>query len=636
MSKIRLIFACLSALLLCSCVTNEGGKDDIGYFPVQLEEDGRWSMIGPDGKILFKDEFKEAPTAVVNGVFVVREGETYSVYRASEKPELIVEGLKSAGAMSDGLIPTVKKDGRITLIDKDGKKKFLLESYDGKEVIECHNLYSEGLLGVKTGNGKWGYVDTKGEMVISPKYDYANPFNGDYAIVSNNKNDSDNSSQYIINKKGEIVLDINERYGYITEIKDGLMSVRDSAKEKNGFLNVKGEFISVPSKVNIICDFNKDVFVFCNKEWKYGVISLDENYTQLIRPKYDNITIISSNEFLVRSEDKFYVVNNEDQKIIDLSDYEDVMPSPISTTQCYIAKEGNVWVLLDKEGKQIGNSEFYFYVSQNVIDYEGYDNIYSDYFDAQGVTNAIEDYLEECMATYVIGESMSKYVTNPEECNLNTESYSVPNFDKKGSGINLTLRSNSPYIKNNKSINANSKLKEIELSFWELFGYDVFPYSEKIDKQVANILESKGFKKEEGDDDYPDVFVKDDVRIMMVLSQECGYCITISKKEIKKASNVLTFSGTIANVKCRMDLDLTSGKGTLSYNTKASSMFYLEVSEYYDYGGVKTYDGMTIEEYDYNGNHTGKMVGEYYDTSYSGTYYRHDGKEFEFSFELTK
>lgn len=67
----------------------------------------------------------------------------------------------------------------------------------------------------------------------------------------------------------------------------------------------KGEFISVPSKVNIICDFNKDVFVFINKEGKHGVISLDKNNTQLIRPKYDNITIISSNEFLVKYDDKY-------------------------------------------------------------------------------------------------------------------------------------------------------------------------------------------------------------------------------------------------------------------------------------------------------------------------------------------
>lgn len=559
MSKIRLFFTCLGVLLLCSCTITEGSKDEISYFPVQLEEEGRWSMIGPDGKFLFQDEFKEAPTAVVNGVFVVSERETYSIYRAAKKSEsiiddlksvvngvfaggeethsgasgnleLIVDGLKSAGIMSEGLIPTVKKDGRIIIIDNDGNEKFVLGPHDGKEIVECHNQYSEGLLAVKTGNNKWGYVDTNGKMVISPKYDYVNPFNGDYATAYIKKNDGFSLTQYIINKKGETVLKINERYGSGYGIKDGLVNVYDPAKGKSGFLNIEGEFISVPSKVNMIYDFNKDVFVFGNEEGKCGVISLDENNTQLIRPKYDYIKIISSTEFLVRDEDKYYVVNNNNEKIIDFSDYDEVVPSPISTTQSYIAKDGNVWVHLDKEGKQLGNLEFYNYsnyVSQNISEYEGYDNVYSDYFDAQSVTNVIED----CLTTYVLGESMSKYVTNPEECDVDSYVYSVPNFDKKedGNNIIILLESNLPYIKynanNTKAINVNSKLKTINFEIWALGGYGVFEHSEKIDKQVTDILQSKGFKKEEDG-----VFEKDDIRIDVNLGHDCGYGITISKE----------------------------------------------------------------------------------------------------------
>ena len=644
MSKIRLTFACLSVLLLSSC-TLIGSKDEIGYFPVKLEKDGRWSMIGPDGKILFQDEFEVAPTLATNGVFVVLEGETYSVYRASEKPELIIDDLRSVGAMSEGLIPIVKKDSRITLIDIDGNEKFVLESYDGMEIVECDNRYSEGLLAVKTENNKWGYINKDGDMVISPKYDGADSFRGDYAIVYINKNDSNDTSRYIINKKGETVLEINKKYksnSYKTEIKDGLMQVYDSAKEKIGFLNIKGEFISVPSKVVSILDFNNEVFVFDNKEGKCGVMSLDKDNAQLICPKYDIITIISSNEFLVKDNDKYYVVNNEDEKILDFSDYDFVMPSPISTTQSYIAQEGNVSVLLDKEGKQLGNLEFYEVCGDESYYYElsCYDwYVYSDYFNPQSITDVIED----CLTTYVLGESMAKYVTNPQECDLNSYHYSVSNFDKKGCGndINLFLISDLPYVKshpklyNTKAINANSKLKEINIELHKFSGCSVWNHSEKIHKHVANILESKGFKKEK-DNELEKELVKDNVHVNMSLSHDSGYLIHIYKTN----SNALLFGGwgEIANVRCRIDLDFTSGKGTLSYDTKGSKMFFLNISEYVNYGGVKTYEWLTIDEYDFNGNHTGQMSGEYYSYTgeYRGTYYRKDGKNFYFEFSLTK
>ena len=92
-----------------------------------------------------------------------------------------------------------------------------------------------------------------------------------------------------------------------------------------------------------------------------------------------------------------------------------------------------------------------------------------------------------------------------------------------------------------------------------------------------------------------------------------------------------------------MDLDFESGKGTLSYNTKGSKMLNLKVLERIDYGGVKTYDDMTIEEYDYNGNYTGKMVGQFDSIVFCGGeeytpfggYIRRDGKEFDFYFEIS-
>ena len=44
------------------------------------------------------------------------------------------------------------------------------------------NNFSEGLANVKI-NGKWGYINTKGEEVIPCQYDAANPFSEGVAVV---------------------------------------------------------------------------------------------------------------------------------------------------------------------------------------------------------------------------------------------------------------------------------------------------------------------------------------------------------------------------------------------------------------------------------------------------------------------
>ena len=49
--------------------------------------------------------------------------------------------------------------------------------------------------------GKWGYIDSKGKVVVQPQFDEATNFSEDKASVS--KGDT----SFIINKKGQIIVD---------------------------------------------------------------------------------------------------------------------------------------------------------------------------------------------------------------------------------------------------------------------------------------------------------------------------------------------------------------------------------------------------------------------------------------------
>ena len=44
--------------------------------------------------------------------------------------------------------------------------------------------FSEGLAAVQLMEGKWGYIDTKGSMAITPKFDTALPFRNGMAEVT--------------------------------------------------------------------------------------------------------------------------------------------------------------------------------------------------------------------------------------------------------------------------------------------------------------------------------------------------------------------------------------------------------------------------------------------------------------------
>ena len=87
MKKTILLFiSCIVICLLNSC--NKGKERGVQYFPFQESENSLWGMISPSGKVLFNEEFKEMPTIVRDGRFMVRNADgLWEIYTAEEKPK---------------------------------------------------------------------------------------------------------------------------------------------------------------------------------------------------------------------------------------------------------------------------------------------------------------------------------------------------------------------------------------------------------------------------------------------------------------------------------------------------------------------------------------------------------------------
>ncbi len=653
MKKTNNIFDFTAIIIVCICLLSckQQGGDKVEYFPVKLDKEERWSMISVDGEILYKDEFENAPTVVVNGFFTIREGDTYSVYEALKEPKLIAEGLQEVGIMcNEGLMPITQSNSRISVINKKGDEEFVLLPFEGKEIIRCDIKYSSGLLVVQTEDGKFGYIDTEGNMVISPNYTNAFPFINDYTIV-NKAGEKDILEWYVIDKEGNIKLKIDDKYkprmiGDVY-IKDDLVLVTCSGGDKLGFLNLRGDFISLPSKVCDVKDFNNEVFVFENKEGKCGVMSLDDNMTQLIRPKYDNITIISTNEYFVSYNDKNYVVNKEDERIIDFQDYTFVryMNSPftgIILPKNYFVGDGDVGYFVDKKGKKTSKTEFYdiaFYGFTEISSI--YCEINSEYFDVEGIKGVIQD---EIIENYILGEPMSKYVKEYGVYDSTSTEYRVSSFEENRLGCNLSLwlTSDNSFIKckkdGTKEINPNAKLEKVNISIYPYIIEGKYSLYNNLEEQIVKLFESKGFKIE------GEQLVKDQVCVNIGQNEAGAHTLEI---EISLRYNnqiiepllgyIVSANGNIYFIEefpnaAFFDLNPESGKGSFGSSYYGKSIYGIAVSHYDKASGKLIMN--VLEE----GEHIGRMDGYLTEVSteaqkYNGTYF--DGNtQARFNFDL--
>lgn len=107
--------------------------------------------------------------------------------------------------------------------------------------------FAEGVAAVKI-DGKWGYVDKSGKIVISPQFVYAGQFKSGLAAVALKK--FDKRIYGFIKKDGQFA--ILPQYDSVHEFKNDLAAIffRDSSGEtsKWGYINKTGRYVWQPTK----------------------------------------------------------------------------------------------------------------------------------------------------------------------------------------------------------------------------------------------------------------------------------------------------------------------------------------------------------------------------------------------------
>lgn len=130
-------------------------------------------------------------------------------------------------------IAFVESSYRQSFINKKGK---VVIRHSSKRQLDEQSSCNRVLFN----NGLSGFLDIKGSVVVKPKYEYAEVFRNDRAVVGNSDL-----------KFGVIDLDGNEvvpiKYDYIDNFSDGVASIK--VKEKIGYIDIHGRFVLEPQYI---------------------------------------------------------------------------------------------------------------------------------------------------------------------------------------------------------------------------------------------------------------------------------------------------------------------------------------------------------------------------------------------------
>jgi hypothetical protein len=274
----------------------------------------RWAIINLKGDVLdtgldklkvITDPWTGVPEGYSDGLLCIRQGSKWGALNTEGK--ITVPAKYDNLATFSGGYSIANIGDKYMVVDKEGNE-FPIDEPGIKGVKH----FSEGLAPVKGKDSNWGFVDTSGELVISPKYSTAGYFSGGLAWVRDQNGKLgyiDNEGNWVIDPRfsaaknfdpvsGMALVTLNDQLHYIS--KDGtLHSFEQTSKlyhfsngfaiarweGKIGFINNKMEWVVQPIYEVARAFHNGYATVRLDDRW--GVI--DEAGNVVVEPKFMDI-----------------------------------------------------------------------------------------------------------------------------------------------------------------------------------------------------------------------------------------------------------------------------------------------------------------------------------------------------------
>ena len=234
---VALVISLISLVFLSNCDLVNGitGKDDEkkqeSLHPVLLN--GEWGYINTSGEMVINPSFDEA-REFSDGYAAVRRGTTWGYVSEESKTLAIPTSFSVAGDFESDLAPAQLPGGQYGFINTSGD--FVIDPR-----FDFAAAFSEGFAAVRD-DGLWGYVSTDGELVIDLKFSDARSFSEDLAAVETHE------GWVYINTSGSTEIKPDFQVNDAGEFADGLAPVQTT--EGWGYINKNGSPEITPKYVS--------------------------------------------------------------------------------------------------------------------------------------------------------------------------------------------------------------------------------------------------------------------------------------------------------------------------------------------------------------------------------------------------
>lgn len=372
----------VAAILFTGCGKKSKSPLNYDYLPVQMSKGDSWSIIDKNGKEVVKEEYPADArlSRIYEGTYWVYSNEKYQLYNINNpKKPIIDEEFTTVTDFHSGVAVVGNPNQQIRIINTDGKIVATL----GKDIRLCYAFDDEGYANIINTDDKHGLIDTKGNIVITPTYACLyTPSDG----LTLARKESGDKKVLILDMKGNKQGEINtDKYRLLGDgFREGKIAVRD-ADDMNAHTVIldntgKKLFDIKKSKEGYGCTIEyRGGYMSFSNDYTYGVV--DDKGEIVIRPKYKNMVNLYNGYFAVLKEEKWGIVNANDETVIDF-DY-DVVGGTMGDN--FIMQDGSSYSLIDKNGKEL--------TSFATVDIHA--DRYVEYVDVTGLTNAAYNYISQ-------------------------------------------------------------------------------------------------------------------------------------------------------------------------------------------------------------------------------------------------
>lgn len=486
------------------------------YIAVQEREGKSWSIMDADGNIVVSEEYSkddEVSIVSLDGAYWVQSHKSgkYSLFSVDSPDKPLTDVAYDQATRFFGEIAYAANNGeQIVVVNTSGEVVATLP----KEVktVSSYSADNDRAVFISQ-DGKYGYLNGDGEVVLKAEYTVAYDFHQGLAIVSKDSTEDD-FVYSVIDTDGNVKCKIDTEkydlaYYYYSE---GLIPVLDKEKEGLVFLNEEGKVAEDYSRKYISSTGFLDGYcVVENEDGECAVINKEGE--EIIRlGKFEGLANIGEGIFLAAKDDAIGVIDAEGNTIIGFKYDDGSYLNYCRMGDNFILERENssAYVLLNRAGEKISQSKIadislgLRYSSVTYVDVDKLAERMVEGIDKNGFT-PINGKVNIADVMEIYGKSTEDVGHYDSSCTL--EEYTVGDYT-----VTLSVESSSYLLEEmshyeqrsyggwytyNERVSDGYKWRDGEYSFSFEVSADVYDDAvrEILMAKIASLLEGKGFDK---------------------------------------------------------------------------------------------------------------------------------------------